>query len=122
MAKTSPVRKTIKIDHSQIISRVRELAWTGQHAQAIDLASQELSKADWQSAPRQMDLLDLRAESYIAQLNFDAAEKDVKQMERLAKVIDKPAWKAQALIRKAQLRAWQGKEDDRKRAATSALK
>ena len=30
-------------------ARVRELAWIGQHAQAIDLATEALSRSDWQS-------------------------------------------------------------------------
>ena len=29
----------------QVVARARELAWTGQHAGAIELASQELSKS-----------------------------------------------------------------------------
>ncbi|HLA08539.1 MAG TPA: hypothetical protein VJ022_13915, partial [Anaerolineales bacterium] len=80
----------------QIISQVRELAWTGQHAQAIDIATQELSKAHYQSAPR-MDLLDLRAESCIAQGKLDLAAKDAKAMMKLAKGgLDAPSRSARA--------------------------
>jgi hypothetical protein len=56
----------------------------GQHAQAIELASQALSASKIKPA-EQMDLLDLRVESYIAQANFDLAEKDAKAMVKLAK-------------------------------------
>ncbi|HLF74543.1 MAG TPA: GAF domain-containing protein [Anaerolineales bacterium] len=105
----------------QTIARVRELAWTGQHAKAIELATEELSRPDRQSDLR-MDLLDLRATSNLLQLNFEAAEKDVRQMERLAKTANKLALKAQALIRKAHLQAWQDREEDSQRTANSALK
>src|SRR5512134_2192733 len=79
----------------QTISRVRELAWMGKHAQAIDLATQALSASKIKPI-EQMDLLDLRAESYLALLNFEAAEQDVKQMERLAKAASKPSLQSQA--------------------------
>src|SRR6266487_1742722 len=109
------------VENQNVIDQVRQLAWTGQHAKAIELATQELSSSDLKP-DIQMDLLDLRAQSYLALLNFDAAEKDIRQMERLAKVANKPALKAQALIRKAHLQAWQDREEDAKRTATSALK
>src|SRR5215204_5557594 len=67
----------------QTISRVRELAWMGQHAQAIELATEPLSRSGLKP-DTQMDLLDLRAESYIALLNLDAAEKDADAMMILA--------------------------------------
>ena len=57
------------------ITRVRDLAWTGQHAVAIDLATQALA-APAIALGAQMDLLDLRAESYIAQGKFDLAAQD----------------------------------------------
>src|SRR5919109_2695375 len=125
--KSSTVSKTIKKlaakeESAQIMVQVRQLAWTGQHAKAIELASQELSKSDWQSDASQADyqsaLLDLRAESHLAQLNFEAAEKDVEQMERLAKAANKLGLKAQALIREAHLRAWQNRKEDTRRTAT----
>ena len=101
----------------QSVSRVQELAWTGQHAQAIELATQTLNMSGLKP-DLQMDLLDLRAESYFALLNVDAAEKDVKQMERIAKLENKPALKARALIRKTQLRTWQRREEDRTRTVS----
>ena len=83
MAKESlAVRKTVKrrakkkdsnhhaVINDQIISRVRELAWTGQHTQAIELATQALGMADHRSAIREMDLLDLRVESLSRPIKF----------------------------------------------------
>jgi hypothetical protein len=131
--KTSPVKKAMKrrakgkssrqqsAISEQIVSRVRELAWTGRHDKVIELATQELSRSRLRR-DIEIDLLDLRAESYLVQLKYDMAEKDVQQMERLAKTANRPALKAQALIRKAHLQAWQDKEEDSQRTATSALK
>ncbi|MCB0120276.1 MAG: hypothetical protein KDD72_14680, partial [Anaerolineales bacterium] len=62
MAKTK--RTSAKqADSQQMIARIRELAWTGQHAAAIDSATQALSTLKIKPAD-QMDLLDLRSESY----------------------------------------------------------
>jgi len=88
----------------QTISQVRELAWTGQHASAIDLATQTLSTPKLKPA-KQMDLLDLRAESYIAQGKLDLASKDAKAMGKLAK---NSAHKAQALNRLASSKCGRG--------------
>ncbi len=129
--KALPVRKAVKkvsdqqvVISDQTIDRVRELAWTGQHAQAIELASQELSKADYQSAPRQMDLLDLRAESYIAQGKLDLAAEDAKAMMKLAK--GKSGWQpdlhAQALNRLALVQMRTGELKAAVKLATTAVK
>ena len=83
--KSSNQRSAIE---DQAITRVRALAWTGQHAPAIDLATQALSalgKGDSRVAPTMIDLLDLRAESYIAQGKLDLANKDAKAMVKIAK-------------------------------------
>src|SRR6185369_10105726 len=77
----------------QLVEQLRELAWTGQHAPAINLATQALSTPKIKPAV-QMDLLDLRVESYIAQGKLDLAAKDAKAMGKLAKTA---ALKAQAL-------------------------
>ena len=106
--------------HQDIVEQVRQLAWAGQHEQAIELATQALSLLKIKPA-EQMDLLYLRSESNMLQLKYDAAEKDVLQMERLAKTSNKPALKAQALIRKAHLQAWLEREEDSQRTGRSAL-
>ena len=105
----------------QIIARVRELAWAGQHAQAIELATQKLNMSGLKP-DLQMDLLDLRAESYLAQFNIDAAEKDAALMLKLAKAGNKPAWKAKALIRKGVVQSSQNKNESATKTLTSALK
>ncbi|MFN8411421.1 MAG: hypothetical protein U0Z26_03435 [Anaerolineales bacterium] len=70
---------------------MRELAWTGQHAAAIDLATEALTtlgRGGSRPAPTvTMDLLDLRAESYIAIGKLDLAMKDAKAMGKLAKTV-----------------------------------
>src|ERR1044071_2284585 len=56
---------TMPVVSGQIVEQVRQLAWAGQHTQAIELAPQALDLTDWQSprgtrsASRQMDLLDI---------------------------------------------------------------
>src|SRR5215208_7025531 len=120
--KSSSVSKAIKrvakkkdsgqqsANSDQIITRVRELAWAGKHEQAIELASQTLAMSGLKSDLR-MDLLDLRAESYLAQVNIDAAQKDVTLMLKLARAENKPALKAQALIRKGVVQSFQNKNE-----------
>jgi len=140
MAIKSTVRKVVKkvsgqrlavsnqqsATSDQTIARVRELAWTGQHAHAIELASQSMS--DWQSDLRpaeQMDLLDLRAESYIAQGKLDLAAKDAKTMGKLAKSGQKSkvaSLQAQALNRQALVQMRTGEQKQAVKTATSALK
>ncbi|HNB36283.1 MAG TPA: hypothetical protein PK414_08685, partial [Anaerolineales bacterium] len=71
---------------SPTLTHIRQLAWTGQHAAAIDSATEALDrKADWQSAPQIISLLDLRSESYIALGKLDLAMKDAKAMMKIAK-------------------------------------
>ena len=87
--KSSTVRKSIKNppvskDNVQVIKQVWGLAWAGEHTQAIELASQQLS-ASTSKLAEQLDLLDLRAESYVAQGKFDLAAKDANAMVKLAK-------------------------------------
>jgi GAF domain-containing protein/CheY-like chemotaxis protein/tetratricopeptide (TPR) repeat protein len=92
---------------SEIISRIRDLAWTGQHEQAIELATQTL--AGKKVNPKvQMELLDLRAESYIAIDRIDLSGVDSAAMTRLANLEKNPVLKAQALNRKAMVQIRKG--------------
>ena len=68
--------------NNQTVAQVRQLAWTGQHAAAIDSATQALAAPKIKPA-NQMSLLDLRAESYIAIGKLDLAMKDAKVMRKL---------------------------------------
>jgi GAF domain-containing protein/CheY-like chemotaxis protein/tetratricopeptide (TPR) repeat protein len=131
--KSSSVRKVVKRgakkkDSSQqsavidqTISRVRELAWAGQHAKAIELATETLSRSGLKPGI-QMDLLDLRAESYIAQGKFDLAAQDAAAMVKITKTKAKPALKAQALIRKGMVQWFQIKNESAIKTLTSALR
>ncbi|HCB01976.1 MAG TPA: hypothetical protein DEP19_06300, partial [Anaerolineae bacterium] len=67
-----------------ILEQIHQLAWTGQHVKAIDVATQELSMSRLQR-DIEMSLLDLRAESYIAQGQLDLAMQDAKAMMKIAK-------------------------------------
>ena len=88
----------IKID--SIMKVVREYQRTGQHKKAIELCTQTLDKmgeGDTHIAQRQMDLLFVRGESYLALLQIDKMEKNTDLMLELSKKEDKPTLKAQAL-------------------------
>jgi PAS domain S-box-containing protein len=111
--------KTNTID--QIITRVRELTWSGQHTRAIELATSALVEPMIQPAA-QMDLLDLRAESNIAQGKLDLAAKDSMEMVRLANAQKTPASKAQAFSRKALVQMRQGDLTAAVKTATLAVK
>jgi hypothetical protein len=80
--------------------RVSDLAWAGQHAQAIELATAALAAAGLSVGSR-LDLLDLRAESYIAQGDLERAGADADAMLGLADHARTAAFKAQAQNRKA---------------------
>ena len=65
------------------LAAVHDLAGAGQHAQAIETATQALGAPKLKPAA-QMDLLDLRAESYVAQGQLDLAAADAARMLKLA--------------------------------------
>lgn len=78
--------------------RVGDLAWAGQHAQAIELATAALATTALTVADR-LDLLDLRAESFIAQGHLARASAD--EMLDLANRAKAAGPKAQARNRLA---------------------
>src|SRR5438477_6843790 len=80
--------------------RVSDLAWAGQHAQAIELATAALA-ATGLSVGSRLDLLDLRAESFIAQGDVVRAGADATEMVDLAERARTAAFKAQARNRLA---------------------
>ena len=87
--------------------RVRDLAWAGLHTQAIELATAALA-ASGLSVGSRLDLLDLRAESWIALGNLDRAAQDAAAMVELAKREKSPGVKARALNRKSLVQKRQG--------------
>jgi GAF domain-containing protein/DNA-binding response OmpR family regulator/tetratricopeptide (TPR) repeat protein len=102
-------------------SQVRDLAWNGRHDRAIELASQALSAKRIKPAV-EMDLLDLRAESYIAKGRLSLAAEDAAEMVRIAGAVDVPALKAKALNRKTLIQMQQGKLQAALRTSNTALK
>jgi len=80
--------------------QVGDLAWAGQHAKSIELATSTLARSGL-SAGTRLDLLDLRAESCIAQGDLNQAAADAKEMLDIARRARKPAFLAQALNRRA---------------------
>src|SRR5215216_4062479 len=130
--KSSTVGKTVRpkkiarkkisttIQPTELLTRARELAWIGQHAKAIELASQALAYSKIKPT-EQMDLLDLRAESYIAQGKLDLAAKDVDTMIKLANAERIPPLKAQALSKKAYVQINKGDLKAALKTATFSL-
>ncbi|MFN8433539.1 MAG: GAF domain-containing protein [Anaerolineales bacterium] len=124
------------------LEHIRQLAWTGQHAAAIDSATQALSalddvgarsprpvhgtrpnKGQGDPAPTQMSLLDLRSESHIAIGKLDLAMKDAKAMMKLVGATrESPLLKAQALNRLALVQMRTGDLKGALKSASAALK
>ncbi|MCC7118123.1 MAG: GAF domain-containing protein [Anaerolineales bacterium] len=103
------------------VERVRQLAWTGQHAAAVDSASKELSRSGLKP-DLQMDLFDLRSESYIALGNLDLAMKDAKAMMKMGSKLQVAGLKVQALNRLALVQMRTGDLNDAIKSATAAVK
>ena len=116
---------------SETIAHVHTLAWAGQHSRAIELATQELAALEMVgslSVTILMDLLDLRAESYIALGKLDLAAEDAATMRKHAKAKDgktknkKQNLVAQALNRQALVQMRQGDLPAALKTATAAVK
>ena len=101
--------------------RVGDLAWAGQHAQAIELATVTLATTGLSVGSR-LDLLDLRAESHIALGKLELAAADATAMARLAAAGKSHAFKAQALNRKALVQMRQGEMKPALETAIAATK
>ena len=101
--------------------RVTDLALAGRHAQAIEQASAALNLAGLSIEDR-MDLLDLRAESFIAQGDLERASADADAMLDLADRARTPAFKAQARNRLAVVQMRKGELKAAVASATAALK
>ena len=110
-----------KTQPNELVTRVHDLAWMGQHSRAIELATQALG-ANKIKSPVQMDLLDLRAESYLAQGKLDLAAKDVRSMMKLANIEKLPALKTQALNRKTHVELLHGDLQTALKTANAAIK
>ncbi len=85
------------------VGQVRELAWAGQHATAIEIASAALAGGNLSTADN-VDLLDLRCESLLAQGDLERARADAEALLALAERAHQPALRAQAGNRAAIVR------------------
>jgi tetratricopeptide (TPR) repeat protein len=101
--------------------RVGDLAWAGQHAQAIELATAALA-APGLSAGARLDLLDLRGESFIAQGDLDRAAADADAMQAIANRARTAACTAQAQNRVALVQIRKGEWEAAAATAAAALK
>jgi len=114
--------KTVRSNGSSPASaeQIADLAWAGQHAKAIELASKALAATA--AGARRLELLDLRAESHVALGNLDAAGADAGAMLALAKSAKSAAAMAQALNRRALVEMRTAKSKAAMATATAALK
>ena len=94
------------------------LAASGRHQEAVDAATSALGGA---SAARQVELLDLRAESWGALGDMTAAEEDAQAMLALARSSRRPALLARALTRIATIEFRSGRARDAANTADDAL-
>jgi len=101
--------------------RVGDLAWAGQHTQAIELATAALATTALSVAGR-LDLLDLRAESFIAQGHLARASADAAEMLDLANRAKAAGPKAQARNRLALVQMRGGDLKGAVATANAALK
>ncbi len=110
---------TTSISHS-LLTAARDAAWSGDHARAAALCTEGLAEGNLDPAV-QLDLLDTRAESFVAQGQFDCVAQDAAAMIGIAKCEDKPAYLAQALNRQVIVQLLQGKLDDSVLTAGEAM-
>src|SRR5450755_33408 len=101
--------------------RVSDLARAGQHAHAIELATSALAAAGPGTHAR-LDLLDLRAESFIALGDLSRARADADAMVELADGGSNAAFKAQARNRSAIVQTRRGDIKGALATANAALK
>jgi signal transduction histidine kinase/CheY-like chemotaxis protein/tetratricopeptide (TPR) repeat protein len=103
------------------VQQVADLAWAGQHEQAIASASAALKRKTL-AATERMTLLDLRSESYIAVGDLKLAGADATAMKALARRDGGAAHQARALCREVAVRITKGEGRTALAVATTALK
>jgi len=108
-------------DRSGAVLRVRDLAWAGQQAKAIEEATRALSEPGL-SVASQLDLLDQRAESCVALGDLDRAGADVAAMQALAESEHGAALEALALNRTVIVQLYRGQAAAAFETAKAALK
>ena len=105
----------------EAIAVARDLAQAGQHAQAVDIASSALAHAK-SDADASLALLELRAESLVAQGEVDRALADAKAMLAIAESSGRPSLQAQALNCLSRVHLSSGGIDAAVTTAAQALK
>jgi signal transduction histidine kinase/CheY-like chemotaxis protein/tetratricopeptide (TPR) repeat protein len=103
------------------IAAARDLAWNGRHAAAIERCTQGLAAARV-SAVNRTRLLDVRAESHVAQGRLDLAAADAVAMMQLAETQESALLRAQALNRQALVQMRRGELKGAVSAAKEALR
>ena len=106
---------------SDDLVQIADLAWAGQHAEAIAQASLALVPVE-QDLVHRIALLDLRSESLVAEGRFVDAAADADQMLLLAVTHRLPTQRVQALSRKALALMRQGEVEPAVEAAMQATK
>jgi len=104
----------------QAVQQVRDLAWTGKHSEAVDVATAALERTT--DPVRRLDLLDQRSESLLALGDLERAKADAAEMIRLAKQKANAASRAQALNRRCYVEMRGGAIDAALRTAKAAVK
>jgi len=99
---------------------IADLAWAGQHAKAIELATAALTGKH--TTAQQLELLDLRAESHIALGDLRRAGDDADAMVKLARSAKTPGSMAQALNRRALVQMRSREFEAALATATTALR
>ena len=95
-ARRSNAASAPSLSAAEAVKAARDLAWTGQHAQAIEAASTALAAPACDDASR-LALLDLRVESFVAQGEVDRAREDAEAMLAIAERSGEAGLRAQAL-------------------------
>jgi len=106
---------------TQPAQAVADLAWAGQHEQAIAAATVALKRKTI-DADERMTLLDLRSESYIAQGDLKRAGDDAKAMKALARQEGGAALQARALCRESFVHVRDGNARRAAQTGAAALK
>ncbi len=101
--------------------QIADLAWAGQHEQAIAAATAALKRKTL-AADDRMSVLDLRSDSYIAVGDLARAAADAQAMKALAKREGGAALLARALCRESLVQVRQGEMRAAVAGATAALK
>ena len=106
---------------SVAVGIARDLAWTGQHAQAVGIVSDALPHAS-SDPDASLALLEVRAESLVALGEMDRAFADAEAMRALGERSGRPDLLARALIGLARVQGYSGAADVAEKTVELALR